>query len=82
MPNDALQIEIISKNLYSHLENDIRNILPIMGKQDIIFHQQKISEIIINETLAKKFVQFFSLIKDSNEILYPLSQRAIATFTQ
>jgi hypothetical protein len=53
-----------------------------MGKQDIIFHQQKISEIIINETLAKKFVQFFSLIKDSNEILYPLSQRAIATFTQ
>jgi Mg-chelatase subunit ChlI len=27
-------------------------------------------------------VQFFSLIKDSNEILYPLSQRAIATFTQ
>jgi MoxR-like ATPase len=81
MPDDSLQIEIISKNLYSNIHKQVMNITPTMMIEDILYHEQHIAKIIINETLAKKFVRFFSLIKNSDEILYPLSQRAIATFT-
>ncbi len=82
MPDEAHQIAIITQNLYAHLEKDIEALSPLMTQSDILYHEEKISEILINETLAKKFIKFFHLIQQSDEILYPLSQRAIATFTQ
>lgn len=80
-PWDDLQLDIIMKNTYHEIEDSIASIPQIMSKSDIFYHLNKISEVSIHEVFWKSLLRFFEWVRSSDSIVYPLSQRAIATFT-
>lgn len=81
-PSDEIQLDIICNNSHFALEKKLDWLAQIITKDEINKHYQKISEIQISETLWKRYIAFFNGIKNSENILYPLSQRGISLFTQ
>ena len=81
-PSDEMQLDIIRDKQFMSLAQKLEKLSQIISKQDIDEHIQSISQVEISETLWKRFIAFFKLIKNSENILYPLSQRGISIFIQ
>jgi len=82
VPNDELQLSIITKNTPVTLSESIGELGTVISSEEIQYHEVKISEVLVSDTLAKRFIKFFKLLWDSSKLMYPLSQRWVATFVQ
>jgi len=82
VPNDDMQLRIITQNTPLTLSDDINRLDTVITSKEIHYHEEKISEVLVSDTLAKRFIKFFKLLGESNKLMYPLSQRWVATFLQ
>jgi hypothetical protein len=68
-------MKIIMNNSFKQLEENLENIEQMITKEELNNFYQDILQVEITENIAKKMVTFFEKIKDSEKIIYPLSQR-------
>ena len=79
-PTDELQLEIITNNFYNLISEKINNLEQIFDKKELDECFLKIQDVKISQEIAKRLVMFFNLIKTSDKIIYPISQRWISIF--
>jgi len=79
-PSDEIQKNIIINNFYNSITNKIDSLKQIITNDDLDKYYTEIQNIKISEEIIKKLVLFFNFIKESEKILYPISQRWISIF--
>lgn len=80
MPNDELQIEILMNNNSLNISKKLENIETIIKKDELDNYFDEIKNVTISYDVSKRMVDFFNQIRQSDKILYPLSQRWIHVF--
>lgn len=80
MPNDELQIEILMNNNSLNISKKLENIETIITKDELDNYFDEIKNVTISYDVSKRMVDFFNQIRQSDKILYPLSQRWIHVF--
>jgi hypothetical protein len=75
MPDDKLQMKIITSNSFQTIEEKLLKLVKIISKTEIDDFYKDILKVKISEDVSKRLITFFNKIKNSEKILYPLSQR-------
>jgi MoxR-like ATPase len=79
-PSHELQQKIITTNFYDSIQEYIWSLTQIITLEEWDDYFKKIKNIKINDDVARRFVLFFHFIRESEKILYPISQRWISIF--
>lgn len=79
-PSDELQKNIITSNIFDSLWETIEKLGQIITREESENFFTHIKNVKISDDVAKRLVNFFNYIKQSEKILYPISQRWISIF--
>lgn len=79
-PSDEMQKNIIMQGGNDAIFDTLESLTQILSKEERQSFFDHSKAVTISDDVAKRMVAFFNLIKNSDKILYPLSQRWISIF--